>query len=128
MSEATQVQAPVQTPVIAKKEPYYDEFFLNHPVGWNKKQVLLDFTDSENNPIQITVTFTWQAMQCTYVHASTCYDRRDLYVGTIDLFNHTVWETPNSLTRSAEISMQVRKFVRSFRANRHKEFFKVTWL
>jgi len=111
-----------------KPLPSFQEFFHNHPVGWNKKQVRLDFKDNEGNDIQVVLTFTWQGMQCTYVHASTCYDRKDQFVGAIDLFNCTVWETPNSLTRSAALSIVARQFVRSFRANRHQEFFKVTML
>jgi hypothetical protein len=130
MTEATQLSTEVQKPKTEaiKPLPSFQEFFFNHPVGWNKKQVKLDFKDNDGNDVQMVLTFTWQGMQCTYVHASTCFDRKDCFVGSIDLFNTSIWETPNSLTRTAPLSIIARQFVRSFRSGRHSEFFKVTML
>lgn len=111
-----------------RRDPTYHEFFCFHPVGTNKKQVLLDYTDSENVHQQLCVTITWQGMQPVYIHCTSAFDRREIYVGVYDGFNTTIWPTPQSLGCTAEMFKVIKRWIRSYGLGREKEFFTVTYL
>jgi hypothetical protein len=109
-----------------KPIPVYDHFFFTHPMGSNKKTILVNYTGDDGTEQQIKVQFTWQAMQCCYIHLTNPYDSKPMYVGTFDGFNHTIWETPSGLQTSSYWFKRVRHLVGAWRRNRLAEWYTVT--
>lgn len=100
----------------------YQEFFGHHPAGSNRKVVILDYKE-DDKPQQMVIIFSWLCGQACYVHLTHAADRREIYVGTYDAFNHDIWPTPTSLTPNSYFFQHVRRFVKAFKAGRLKEFY-----
>lgn len=116
-----------ETPVPQVPAVPYNIFFQTHPVGSNRKSVILNYIE-DDKPQQLFVTFSWLCGQPCYVHLTHSYDRREIYVGTIDLFNNDLWSTPTSLTPKSTFFMHVRRFIKAYKAGRAQEFYQVQFV